>query len=74
MKAIRIGNQVIFAEHICGIEYKSFSQEDAKIVGYTSTLTIYTTDGRGISLRDESAEVVWKWAKAASIDLGVLKP
>lgn len=73
-KALRIGNQVVFVEHICGIEYKMFAEKDVEMVGYRSMLMIHTTDGKSVALKNDEADVIWNWAKAASVDMGVLKP
>lgn len=73
-KALRVGNQVVFVEHVCGVEYKRFADEDVQMVGYKSMLIVYTVDGRSVMFKNEEADVIWNWAKAASVDLGALKP
>lgn len=66
---IRVGNQIINRELVCGVEYKKFSQADAKFVGAKSRLTVFTTDGKEVVFKDENADLLWDVFNSASLSL-----
>lgn len=75
MPAIKIGNEIIYEDQVCGVSYKRFEESDQSLTGYASVLTIFTVyPHKEVRLFNEDADQVWKWFASRAVDLGVLKP
>ncbi len=59
MNFIKLQNQIVNFEQICGVEYKKFDKETQKILGYMSRCSVFTTDGRETIFTDKNADKIW---------------
>lgn len=66
---IKCGNQTVCLEHVCGAEYKKFGAQDSKFLGYSSSLRIFTVDGKEVLFLDRNADQMWELLNSAALDV-----
>lgn len=70
---IKVGNQIFNRINVCGVEYKTFSEEDSKLVGCKSKLRLFTVDGKEVLFANEQADILWTMFSESSLDLTPIK-
>lgn len=62
---LKVGNQIINREHVCGVQYNTFSNQPE----HTSKLIVFTVDGREIIFYDQDADLLWEIFDASAFTI-----
>lgn len=60
-KFVKIQNQFVNMDQVCGCEYKKFHAPDIALMGAESIFKIFTTDGKEIIFKNEAADVMFEF-------------